>query len=208
MKKICSNCKQNIFIKDFYKNISKKDGRQSECKYCMSKYIIENKHRRSEYNKKYQVEHSQQIAKYQQKYRVNHMQEKVEYDKIYYDKHRQQRLEYQKEYIKTAEGKATNARRHHNRRTNMSNSLNTLTVEEFNCILFLQNYQCIGPNHEGSRYFDEVEPQKDHIVPVNKGGNFTKENIQVLCKSCNSKKGTKYIDYRTENHKEVMENIL
>ena len=84
---------------------------------------------------------------------------------------------------------------------------NTLTVEEFNCILFLQNYQCIGPNHEGSRYFDEVEPQKDHIVPVSKGGNFTKETVQALCKSCDSKKGTKYIDYRTDYHKEMIRKL-
>lgn len=31
----------------------------------------------------------------------------------------------------------------------------------------------------------------DHIVPVSRGGGNTLENIQVLCKPCNSKKGNK-----------------
>lgn len=38
----------------------------------------------------------------------------------------------------------------------------------------------------------------DHIVPVKNGGANTKENAQVLCRSCNSTKGTKTIDYRPE----------
>jgi 5-methylcytosine-specific restriction endonuclease McrA len=36
----------------------------------------------------------------------------------------------------------------------------------------------------------------DHIVPVFNGGANEIENLQPLCKSCNSKKGTNTIDYR------------
>lgn len=37
---------------------------------------------------------------------------------------------------------------------------------------------------------------RDHVIPVTSGGLDTIENIQPLCKGCNSKKNDKTIDYR------------
>lgn len=34
-------------------------------------------------------------------------------------------------------------------------------------------------------------PEVDHIVPLSRGGNHSYENLQCLCKSCNSSKGAK-----------------
>jgi 5-methylcytosine-specific restriction endonuclease McrA len=47
------------------------------------------------------------------------------------------------------------------------------------------NYKC---NFCGS----ENNPSIDHIIPISKGGKETLDNLQVLCISCNSKKGGKY----------------
>lgn len=41
----------------------------------------------------------------------------------------------------------------------------------------------------------------DHIYPINKGGLNKLENLQTLCKSCNSSKRDNYFDYRKNINK-------
>ena len=88
-------------------------------------------------------------------------------------------------YKKGDAGKVAKARYSHQRRTRIDGLINDLTANDWNEILKEQNYRCVMCE----RSFDNLIPQRDHIIPVSKGGHFTKKNVQALCINCNSTKG-------------------
>lgn len=51
---------------------------------------------------------------------------------------------------------------------------------------------CCGKREPG------ITLTQDHVLPLSKGGSNNLNNIQPLCKSCNSTKHTQNIDYRKE----------
>jgi 5-methylcytosine-specific restriction endonuclease McrA len=56
------------------------------------------------------------------------------------------------------------------------------------------NYTCLACH----RQEPEIELTIDHIVPLSRGGTNDTSNLQPLCKSCNSGKGERIIDYRPD----------
>ncbi len=55
---------------------------------------------------------------------------------------------------------------------------------------------CVKYNHRCLCCGQRLPLTRDHIVPVESGGIDDIENIQPLCRSCNSAKGARTIDYR------------
>lgn len=45
----------------------------------------------------------------------------------------------------------------------------------------------------------------DHVIPLSRGGTNDIDNIQPLCRSCNTKKGTKTVDYRKTTVRRVIQ---
>uniref|UniRef100_A0A6H1ZHQ3 Putative homing endonuclease n=1 Tax=viral metagenome TaxID=1070528 RepID=A0A6H1ZHQ3_9ZZZZ len=60
----------------------------------------------------------------------------------------------------------------------------TITEDDRTKIFERDNYQCVFCK-------SKVHLQIDHVIPFSKGGTTTSDNLQTLCKKCNSKKRAK-----------------
>lgn len=65
------------------------------------------------------------------------------------------------------------------------------TINEWEALLIFFGEKCLDCGSE-----DELT--KDHVLPLKLGGLDEAINLQPLCRSCNSRKGARWIDHRTE----------
>jgi 5-methylcytosine-specific restriction endonuclease McrA len=80
------------------------------------------------------------------------------------------------------------------RRTEKTKAGGSYSVEEFLTLCELREYKCLCCGKVRIL-------TADHVVPVSKGGTSNIENIQPLCRPCNSKKRAKDTDYRSKKWK-------
>lgn len=76
-----------------------------------------------------------------------------------------------------------------NRRALKHNAIGKITTNEWIELCNKYENKCLCCGSTGKLVLD-------HIIPLIKGGTNTIDNAQPLCKSCNSKKNVKVIDYR------------
>lgn len=87
-----------------------------------------------------------------------------------------------------------NAAREARRRTRKTNAGGSYTVDEWNTLKAFYGNRCLCCGKQEP----EVKLTADHVIPVAKGGNSNIDNIQPLCKSCNSMKHTDHTDFRKD----------
>jgi 5-methylcytosine-specific restriction endonuclease McrA len=76
------------------------------------------------------------------------------------------------------------------RRTRKTAAGGSFTAAEWNDLIERYGGKCLCCGRA------DIKLTADHVVPVSKGGTSNIENIQPLCKSCNSRKKDKAVDYR------------
>ena len=80
----------------------------------------------------------------------------------------------------------------HNRRARILGNGGKHTAKQWQALKAKYNYHCLMCQ----RQEPHIRLTVDHVIPVSKGGSSDICNLQPLCKSCNSKKHRKLLDFR------------
>lgn len=78
------------------------------------------------------------------------------------------------------------------RRTRLAGNGGSFTGQEWDALKARYNYTCLCCN----KTEPDIKLTADHVIPVIKGGTSFINNIQPLCRVCNSRKRDKDTDYR------------
>ena len=164
--KYCTKCCIIKHLSEFYK-------RCSFCKQC-----------HSEYSKQRYYTNKESILERCKKYRKANYKRELERKKKYREANKKMILEYLKKYREAnPEYVSTYGR---NRCARKRNAIGNHTKNDILNLLVLQKSKCAI-----CRYSIKDGYHVDHIIPLAKGGSNYKENLQLLCPTCNLSKNAK-----------------
>lgn len=193
-EKVCGVCKVSKPTTEFYKAVGRSGNCGSLCRVCDAAR-----------GKQYRLERSKQIkAKQKEWYEANKQQvmarvkANAQADPQRYAGYKQRSAErlIVNRRISRSKWKRSNpvtvAIHKQERRARVAGNGGRYTKQEWQELCELYNYQCL----RCGRYEPEIKLTVDHVLPVSKGGASNIDNIQPLCKQCNSGKCNRYVDYR------------
>ena len=123
------------------------------------------------------------------RYKMCHPEYGKEYRKKYYQLNKEKYTEYRKTHLIKNPG--LNSHYVSIYRARKLGAVGTHTIGEWELLKKQYGYTCPCCGKSGP----SIKLTEDHIVPLSKGGSNYIENIQPLCKSCNSKKHTQTVVY-------------
>ena len=152
-----------------------------------------NRERHREYQRNYRLEHAEECKARNDKWRKENPEKTVEYGRKYTENHPGANNESSANWRRThVEHKRILTRQ---RRAKIKEAPGTITTQEWESVRAKYGPACLCCG--------EIKPlTMDHVVPIVNGGHHVVGNVQPLCLSCNSSKGTKTIDYRPDRRVE------
>lgn len=216
LAEMCRSCKSindNIYRLAHLEQIKKRqrvwyDQHPEHCAAKRKKYYAENKEHILIKTKEWQDAHPEWRLTWKKQWNAvyNHKPEIVEYksqwskdkrnrdiketlkrEKEYRDANKERILKMNQTYRRTPKGKLSGKNCSHRRRALIGDSP-SITEKQWNKILMSQDVRC---NSCKRKFGLNLQPTMDHIIPLSKGGLHVFENIQALCKGCNSTKSAK-----------------
>jgi 5-methylcytosine-specific restriction endonuclease McrA len=178
--KPCKKCGGNEWNSDGY----------GKCKTCKSSLNKKWREANPEKVKKNNAESRQNHNKASSKPRGNNLDKARECSRKYRARNLDKRLEAEREWRRNNPDKCKAKK--HARRTRKTNAGGSYTGSEWRDLCNQYGNKCLKCGR------DDVKLTADHVIPVVMGGTSDISNIQPLCQSCNSSKGTKTKDYRTQ----------
>lgn len=186
--KKCSSCKEVKDISLFSKDKFRKDGVCTTCKDCRSLHQKEHKEQTRQKVQRYRDKNREKVNLAQRIYRALNLSKELLRDKQYRENNLEKIKEKDRNYIKNnpEKNRVKSMKRHALKRGAKGRGV---TAEQWIEIMNKYGNKCLCCGYTGQLAID-------HIIPLINGGEHDVNNIQPLCRSCNSKKGTKTIDYR------------
>ncbi|MFW6184033.1 MAG: HNH endonuclease [Chloroflexota bacterium] len=182
----CPKCKETKPLSEYHKNKQRKNGHACYCKTCVKKYSRRHyRNNREEYlerSRKYK-----QRTNYDARYYQRNAEKRKRQTKEYYWEDPERWREYALQWQRDNPDKV--AARRDRRRARKNGAEGSYTAEEFAELCEMYGNCCLACG-------STEDLTADHVVPLSCGGSNSIDNIQPLCRSCNSSKGTNTTDYR------------
>lgn len=216
--KVCSKCREFRDDSCFVKDSSKKDGLYPSCKECYKSAYQENRQSHIVRSKNWRANNREKfLRKKRDYYGKNRDRLRLEMAQ-YHERNKEKEKQYRKNNSnrlnqKSSEWAANNPIKRRetlrawrranpdkvyiqkaNRRALEKGATGSISDSEWEALLVKYKRTCLGC----MRSEPEIKITMDHVFPLVLGGSNTIENAQPLCRSCNSRKGKKHVDYRAD----------
>jgi 5-methylcytosine-specific restriction endonuclease McrA len=194
--KICTKCKEWQPVLLYRKRLLSRDGYDYICNVCVNAasraWRAKNKQRVQELNREFYEANRAARLEYHRQYRQTHKEYFKEQLRIFRQKNPTYHATVMREWAR-AHPDVIKAKDNARRIFKMGKPA-SFTAAEWKALKAQYNYTCL----RCGRQEPAIKLTADHIVPISKGGVGTIDNIQPLCRPCNTAKHDDTIDYRPD----------